>query len=126
MTRETQWDDREPIYRQLRDRIAALILERGAPEGTPLPSVRSIAEDFQINPLTVLKSYQALVDEGIVEKRRGLGMYLARGGQERLLENERKRFLEQDWPDLIATIRRLGLDPEALCHSLTNHLERRD
>jgi GntR family transcriptional regulator len=126
MARETNWDDREPIYRQLRDRIAALILERRDTEGSPLPSVRSIAEDFQINPLTVLKSYQALVDEGVVEKRRGLGMYLAPGGQERLLENERKRFLEHDWPDLVETIRRLGLDPGTLFHSLTAHPERRD
>ncbi len=121
MTQQPIWDDREPIYRQLRDRLAAMILGQGVKEGDPLPSVRNMAADFQLNPLTVLKSYQGLVDEGVIEKRRGLGMYLARGGRERLLEHERRRFLEHDWPALIQTIERLGLDAQALLDSLKSN-----
>ncbi|MHB1543184.1 MAG: GntR family transcriptional regulator [Gammaproteobacteria bacterium] len=119
MAQHTTWDDREPIYRQLRDRLAAMILDQNVKEGDALPSVRSMAADFQLNPLTVLKSYQGLVDEGVIEKHRGLGMYLAPGGRERLLERERRRFLDRDWPTIIQTIERLGLDPKALVDALT-------
>ncbi|EQD44352.1 transcriptional regulator gntR family protein [mine drainage metagenome] len=122
MAKQPNWDDREPIYRQLRDRLAAMILDQNVREGDALPSVRSMAADFQLNPLTVLKSYQGLVDEGVIEKHRGLGMYLAPGGRERLLERERRRFLEHDWPALIQTIERLGLDPKTLVDSLTTKL----
>ena len=75
---DPQWDDSQPIYRQLRDRVVAMILEGALKEGDPLPSVRSVAAEYQINPLTVLKGYQSLVDEGLVEKRRGLGMFVKR------------------------------------------------
>lgn len=117
MAQHPVWDDREPIYRQLRDRLAAMILDQDVKEGDALPSVRSMAADFQLNPLTVLKSYQGLVDEGVIEKHRGLGMYLAPGGRQRLLDRERLRFLEHDWPAILLTIERLGLDPKMLLTS---------
>jgi GntR family transcriptional regulator len=111
---ETQWDSRAPIYRQLRDRVVAMILEGTLKEGDPLPSVRTVAAEFRINPLTVLKSYQQLVDEQLVEKRRGLGMFVSAGAAVALHTDERRRFLEQDWPRIRATISRLGLSAEEL------------
>lgn len=109
-----QWDNRAPIYRQLRDRVVAMILEGTLKEGDPLPSVRNVAAEFRINPLTVLKSYQQLVDEQLVEKRRGLGMFVSAGAAAALLAEERRRFLEEDWPRIRATIARLGLSAEEL------------
>ena len=114
METETQWDNRAPIYRQLRDRVVAMILEGTLKEGDPLPSVRNVAAEFRINPLTVLKSYQQLVDEQLVEKRRGRGMYVSVGAATALHADERRRFLEQDWPRIRATIARLGLSAEEL------------
>jgi GntR family transcriptional regulator len=111
---QAEWDDSQPIYRQLRDRVVAMILEGLLKEGDPLPSVRSVAADFRINPLTVLKSYQQLVDEQLVEKRRGRGMYVNQGAVEALRIEERRRFLESDWPRIRATIARLGLSAEEL------------
>jgi GntR family transcriptional regulator len=111
---ETHWDNRAPIYRQLRDRVVAMILEGTLKEGDPLPSVRNVAAEFRINPLTVLKSYQQLVDEQLVEKRRGRGMYVSAGAATALHADERRRFLEQDWPRIRATISRLGLSAEEL------------
>ena len=104
-----QWDDSVPIYRQLRDRVVAMILEGVLKEGDPLPSVRSVAADYRLNPLTVLKGYQQLVDENLVEKRRGRGMYVSPGAQRSLMKDERQRFLEEEWPRVHATIQRLGL-----------------
>ena len=109
-----QWDNSSPIYRQLRDRVVAMILEGVLKEGDPLPSVRNVAAEFRINPLTVLKSYQQLVDEQLVEKRRGLGMYVSAGASAALMADERRRFLEQEWPRVRATIARLGLRSEEL------------
>jgi len=109
-----QWDNSSPIYRQLRDRVVAMILEGVLKEGDPLPSVRNVAAEFRINPLTVLKSYQQLVDEQLVEKRRGLGMYVSAGASAALMADERRRFLEQEWPRVRATIARLGLTSEEL------------
>ena len=106
---EPQWDNSAPIYRQLRDRVVAMILEGSLKEGEPLPSVRTVAAEFRINPLTVLKSYQQLVDERLVEKRRGLGMYVSPGAQAMLMTDEKQRFLAQEWPRVRATIARLGL-----------------
>jgi GntR family transcriptional regulator len=111
---DPQWDDSLPIYRQLRDRVVAMILEGVLKEGDPLPSVRNVAADFRLNPLTVLKGYQQLVDEQLVEKRRGLGMFVSPGARKALLKDERARFLEDDWPKVYATIQRLGLTPEEL------------
>jgi GntR family transcriptional regulator len=107
-------NDREPIYRQLRDRVVAMILEGTLAEGDPLPSVRNVAAEYRVNPLTVLKGYQQLVQEGLVEARRGMGMYVKQGARAALGEGERERFLEQEWPRVRATIQRLGLSLEEL------------
>ncbi len=114
METEAQWDDSQPIYRQLRDRVVAMILEGLLKEGDPLPSVRSVAAEFRINPLTVLKSYQQLVDEQLVEKRRGRGMFVNAGAAAALRTEERRRFLSSEWPKVRATIARLGLSAEEL------------
>jgi GntR family transcriptional regulator len=107
---EPAWSDNQPIYRQLRDRVVAMILEDALKEGDPLPSVRSVAAEYQINPLTVLKGYQSLVDEGLVEKRRGLGMFVKEGARRNLMKNEREQFLTNEWPLILQRIQRLGLD----------------
>jgi GntR family transcriptional regulator len=111
---DSKWADGTPIYRQLRDRVVAMILEGTLKEGDPLPSVRNVAAEFRLNPLTVLKGYQTLVEEQLVEKRRGLGMYVSTGARAALLQDERQRFLEQEWPKTQATIARLGLDVHEL------------
>ena len=111
---DPEWNDSQPIYRQLRDRVAAMMLEGVLKEGDPLPSVRNVAAEYRVNPLTVLKAYQQLVDEALVEKRRGLGMYMSTGARSLLLEGERERFLNEQWPQVLATIRRLGLKAEEL------------
>jgi GntR family transcriptional regulator len=108
------WNDNTPIYRQLRDRVVAMILDGVLNEGDALPSVRQVAADFQLNPITVSKAYQELVDEQLVEKRRGLGMYVNEGARDALLKNERERFLREEWPALYARLKRLGLDVERL------------
>jgi len=104
------WTENAPIYRQLRDRVVAMILEGVLKEGDPLPSVRNVAAEFRINPLTVLKAYQELVDEQLVEKRRGRGMFVNAGARAALLKDERSRFLRDEWPRTRATIERLGFD----------------
>ncbi len=104
------WNDSTPIYRQLRDRVVGMILDGVLKPGDPLPSVRQVAGDFQINPITVSKAYQELVDENLVEKRRGLGMYVTEGAPEALLKSERERFLREEWPALRERLGRLGLD----------------
>ena len=111
---DREWNDSQPIYRQLRDRVVAMILEGVLKEGDPLPSVRNVAVEYRINPLTVLKGYQALVDEELVEKRRGLGMFVKAGARQLLLRGERQKFLAQEWPRITATIHRLGLSVEEL------------
>jgi len=114
---DPQWDDSVPIYRQLRDRVVAMILEGALKEGDPLPSVRSVAAEFRLNPLTVLKCYQQLVEEQLVEKRRGLGMFVSAGASKALMKDERQRFLSDEWPKVFATIQRLGLSAEELLKS---------
>jgi len=111
---DPQWDDTVPIYRQLRDRVVAMILEGVLKEGDALPSVRSVAAEFRLNPLTVLKGYQQLVDEQLVEKRRGRGMFVSPGAGSALLKDERQRFLAEEWPRVQATIARLGLSLDEL------------
>jgi len=108
------WNDSQPIYRQLRDRVVAMILDRLLNEGDPLPSVRHVAAEYRINPLTVLKAYQQLVDEQLVESRRGRGMFINAGARNLLLHAERQKFLSEQWPAIHATIRRLGLTPQDL------------
>ncbi len=111
---DPQWDDSQPIYRQLRDRVVAMILEGVLKEGDPLPSVRAVAAEFRLNPLTVLKGYQQLVDEQLVEKRRGRGMFVNQGARQALMKDERQHFLETEWPKIYAIIARLGLNVEDL------------
>jgi GntR family transcriptional regulator len=111
---DREWNDNQPIYRQLRDRVVAMILDGVLKEGDSLPSVRNVAAEYRINPLTVLKSYQELVDEELVEKRRGLGMFVKDGARNLLLKGERHKFLAEEWPRIQAIIQRLGLDAEEL------------
>ena len=109
-----EWNDSQPIYRQLRDRVVAMILDGVLKEGDPLPSVRNVAAEYRVNPLTVLKGYQQLVDEQLVEKRRGRGMFVSTGARKALMKDERQRFLEEEWPKVYATIQRLGLSQDEL------------
>lgn len=111
---DREWNDSQPIYRQLRDRIVAMILDGVLKEGDPLPSVRNVAAEYRVNPLTVLKGYQQLADEGLVETRRGRGMFINEGARNLLMEGERQKFLEVQWPRVYATIQRLGLSAEEL------------
>ena len=107
---DPKWNEDLPIYRQLRDRVVAMILEGVLSDGDALPSVRNVAAEYRLNPLTVLKGYQELVDEGLVEKKRGRGMFVNDGARKQLLKDERQRFIEKEWPVIFATIQRLGLD----------------
>jgi GntR family transcriptional regulator len=111
---EREWNDSQPIYRQLRDRVVALILDGVLSEGDPLPSVRHVAAEYRLNPITVLKAYQQLVDEQLVESKRGRGMFINAGARSLLLAGERQKFLAEEWPRIHATIQRLGLTPEEL------------
>jgi|TARA_B110000495_G_scaffold66389_1_gene56582 GntR family transcriptional regulator len=111
---DPKWNKDQPIYRQLRDRVVAMILEQVLGDGDALPSVRNVAAEYQLNPLTVLKGYQKLVDEGLVEKKRGRGMFVNDGARVMLLKAERQRFMEKEWPEIIATISRLDLDVKEL------------
>src|SRR5438270_13328244 len=118
-----EWNDNQPIYRQLRDRVVAMILDGVLKDGDPLPSVRNVAAEYRVNPLTVLKGYQELVDEQLVETKRGLGMFVKPGARDLLLQGEREKFLRQEWPRVHATIRRLGLSPEELLQAGASHPE---
>jgi len=111
---DPKWNEDAPIYRQLRDRVVAMILEGVLTDGDALPSVRNVAAEYRLNPLTVLKGYQELVDEGLVEKKRGRGMFVTDGARVQLLKDERQRFKEKEWPLVAATIERLGLSVEDL------------
>jgi GntR family transcriptional regulator len=111
---DREWNDSQPIYRQLRDRVVAMILDGILKEGDPLPSVRNVAAEYRVNPLTVLKGYQQLVDEGLVETRRGLGMFINSGARGLLLKGEKEKFLGEEWPRILETIQRLGLAAEEL------------
>jgi GntR family transcriptional regulator len=111
---EFEWNDSQPIYRQIRERVVAMILDGALKEGDPLPSVRNVAAEYRVNPLTVLKGYQELVDEGLVETRRGRGMFINVGARHLLLQGERKKFLAEEWPRVYANIQRLGLTPQEL------------
>ena len=111
---DREWNASQPIYRQLRDRIVHMILDGVLKEGDPLPSVRTVAAEYRLNPLTVLKAYQELVDEQLVEARRGLGMFVNAGAPELLLKGEREKFVAEEWPRVAATIQRLGLTQKEL------------
>jgi GntR family transcriptional regulator len=111
---DREWNDSQPIYRQIRDRVVAMILDGVLQEGDPLPSVRNVAAEYRVNPLTVLKGYQELVDEQLVESKRGRGMFINTGARNLLLQAERQKFLAEQWPRVYATIQRLELTPEEL------------
>ena len=113
----TQWNDSQPIYWQLKERTIAMILDGTLAEGEALPSVRTVAADFQLNPITVSKSYQALVDDDLVEKRRGLGMFIRTGARKKLMESERQKFLNEEWPAMVLRIQQLDLDVNKLLQS---------
>ena len=115
----TQWNDSQPIYWQLKERTIAMILDGTLGEGVALPSVRTVASDFQLNPITVSKSYQTLVDEELVEKRRGLGMFVREGARQKLTNSEREKFLSEEWPAMVTRIRQLGLDINKLLQTTT-------
>src|SRR5436190_9596819 len=118
---DREWNDSQPIYRQLRDRVVAMILDGVLKEGDPLPSVRNVAAEYRVNPLTVLKGYQELVDEALVETKRGLGMFVKPGARNLLLEGEREKFLNEQWPRIAATIQRLGITPKELMRAAATH-----
>ncbi|TWI03737.1 GntR family transcriptional regulator [Luteimonas cucumeris] len=109
-----QWSEGAPIYRQLKERVVAMLLDGLLKPGDPLPSVRQVAAEYQLNPITVSRAYQELADESLVEKRRGLGMYVIEGASEKLLASERERFLREEWPLVLERIQRLGLSPDEL------------
>jgi GntR family transcriptional regulator len=119
----TTWSDDQPIYRQLRERIVGLILTGSFKEGDALPSVRQVASDYQINHITVSKAYQELVDMQLVETRRGMGMYVMPGAQEKLHSTEKEKFLTQELPALLTRIRHLGLSVDELCTAIKNTKE---
>ena len=118
---DSEWHDSQPIYRQLRHRVVAMILDGVLKEGDPLPSVRNVAAEYRVNPLTVLKAYQQLVDEQLVETKRGLGMFVKAGARDLLLKGERRKFLTEEWPRVAATIQRLGLTPKELLAAAKRH-----
>ena len=120
---DREWNDSQPIYRQLRDRVVAMILDGLLNEGDPLPSVRNVAAEYRVNPLTVLKGYQQLVDERLVETRRGRGMFINAGARTLLLQGERQKFLAEEWPRITATIQRLGLKAEDLLDGAARRLK---
>ena len=117
---DREWNDNQPIYRQLRDRVVAMILDGVLKEGDPLPSVRNVAAEYRVNPLTVLKGYQQLVDEKLIESRRGLGMFVNAGARNLLLQGERQKFLGEEWPRIHAIIQRLGLKAEELLNGASS------
>jgi GntR family transcriptional regulator len=117
---DREWNDNQPIYRQLRDRVVAMILDGVLKEGDPLPSVRNVAAEYRVNHLTVLKGYQQLVDEQLVESRRGRGMFVNAGARDLLMRDERRKFLAEEWPRVSATIQRLGLKAEELLNNSSN------
>ncbi len=120
MTR-IKWNDQQPIFKQLKEKVIELIIDEQVCEGEAVPSVRQVAADYQINPLTVSKAYQELVDESILEKRRGLGMFVTVSARAKLLESEKRQFLDIDWPKIIKRVERLGLSLEGLISKKTSN-----
>ncbi len=109
-----KWNDQQPIFKQLKEKVIELIIDKEVSEGEAVPSVRQVAADYQINPLTVSKAYQELVDETILEKKRGLGMFVTESAREKLLESEKSQFLNIEWPKIIQRIERLGISLQTL------------
>ena len=121
---DPKWSEDLPIYRQLRDRVVEMILEGVLGDGDALPSVRNVAAEYRLNPLTVLKGYQELVDEGLVEKKRGRGMFVTDGARRQLMKDERRRFIDKEWPKVLETIERLGLDAAELLSAAGDSADR--
>jgi len=121
---DPKWSEDLPIYRQLRDRVVEMILEGVLGDGDALPSVRNVAAEYRLNPLTVLKGYQELVDEGLVEKKRGRGMFVTDGARKQLLKDERRRFIDKEWPKVLESIDRLGLDAAELLSRATQSADK--
>ena len=121
---DREWNDSQPIYRQLRDRVVALILDGALNEGDPLPSVRHVAAEYRLNPITVLKAYQELADEQLVETKRGRGMFINAGARDLLMKGEREKFLAEQWPRVFARIKRLGLKTDELLSASDPEQER--
>ncbi len=117
---QRHWNDSQPIYVQLRDHAIAMILDGVLGDGDPLPSVRNVAADFQLNPITVSKAYQSLVEDELVERRRGLGMFVRSGARKVLLAAEREKFVQREWPAVMEKIQRLGLDPDQLLAGISS------
>ncbi len=118
-----KWNDQQPIFRQLKEKVVELIIDGEVSEGEAVPSVRQVAADYQINPLTVSKAYQELVDESILEKRRGLGMFVTESARENLIESEKSHFLEIEWPKIMRKIERLGLSMQSLLNDKSTPVE---
>lgn len=114
-----QWNETQPIFLQIRQQLITMILNRAVAEGDALPSVRQVSTDLSVNPLTVTKAYQSLVDLEVVEKRRGLGMFVVEGARAKLLAHEKEKFLREDWPRVMQQIAALELDPEELLKTET-------
>jgi len=110
----TDWNNNQPIYLQLREKVIALILDNILTDGDTLPSVRTVSAEQRVNPITVSKAYQTLVDDELIEKKRGLGMFVKSGARAILLASEKKKFLENEWPEIVSRINRLGLSTKEL------------
>jgi GntR family transcriptional regulator len=111
------WSDDVPIYRQLMGHLVGRILDQTYPEGAMLPSVRQLASDYEINPLTVAKAYKELARDGLTDKLRGEGLVVRKGVREALLRRERNKFLKEEWPVLRARLKRLGIDMKTLAET---------
>jgi len=123
---QDSWRDDQPIYRQLRERILGLILKGSIKEGEPVPSVRQVAADYQINHLTVAKAYQELVDAGLVEKRRGLGMFVLPGAREKAIASEHEKFVQQELPQVVQRAQQLGMKEAELVEKISQLMKRKD
>ena len=120
------WNDNTPIYQQLRDRIISLIIEGELKEGEAVPSVRQVSSDYRINHLTVAKAYQELMAEGLLEKRRGIGMFVLAGAQQKLLKKEQEKFLTAEFPELLKRIRRLGISKQQFADMIAKEMKGQD
>ena len=120
------WNDNTPIYQQLRDRVISLIIEGELKEGEAVPSVRQVSSDYRINHLTVAKAYQELMAEGLLEKRRGIGMFVLDGAQQKLLKKEQEKFLMTEFPELLKRIRRLGISKQQISEMISKEMEGQD
>ena len=111
---QNDWNDNQPIYIQLREKVIGLILDEVLKDGDALPSVRNVSAEYRVNPITVSKAYQTLVDDQLITKKRGLGMFVQDGARAQLLESEKQKFIHQEWPQIKRRIERLGLAVDEL------------